>query len=112
MTPTRLNLIFCCTMKICFFFLTIRRPPRSTLFPYTTLFRSCEHVKFGMLSFGPGVFGDEATTGSTRKGHVVFLDEVLDKAVAKARAIIVENAREEEVTRNADALAEPVGIGA
>src|SRR6516164_672654 len=24
----------------CFFFLMIRRPPRSTLFPYTTLFRS------------------------------------------------------------------------
>src|SRR6266571_5735261 len=27
-----------------FFFLMIRRPPRSTLFPYTTLFRSrCSH---------------------------------------------------------------------
>src|SRR5437588_6982685 len=26
-----------------FFFLRIRRPPRSTLFPYTTLFRSREH---------------------------------------------------------------------
>src|SRR5258705_8100565 len=26
-----------------FFFLMIRRPPRSTLFPYTTLFRSCGH---------------------------------------------------------------------
>src|SRR3712207_9202534 len=25
-----------------FFFLMIRRPPRSTLFPYTTLFRSCD----------------------------------------------------------------------
>ena len=25
---------------LCFFFLRIRRPPRSTLFPYTTLFRS------------------------------------------------------------------------
>src|SRR5436190_22986437 len=25
-----------------FFFLMIRRPPRSTLFPYTTLFRSCQ----------------------------------------------------------------------
>src|SRR2546425_2371584 len=25
-----------------FFFLMIRRPPRSTLFPYTTLFRSCK----------------------------------------------------------------------
>src|ERR1019366_10641528 len=24
---------------LCFFFLMIRRPPRSTLFPYTTLFR-------------------------------------------------------------------------
>src|SRR5258708_8928744 len=28
------------TCSICFFFLMIRRPPRSTLFPYTTLFRS------------------------------------------------------------------------
>src|SRR2546430_6116980 len=26
--------------SVCFFFLRIRRPPRSTLFPYTTLFRS------------------------------------------------------------------------
>src|ERR1051326_9337663 len=25
---------------VCYFFLMIRRPPRSTLFPYTTLFRS------------------------------------------------------------------------
>src|SRR5256885_16726063 len=27
-----------------FFFLMIRRPPRSTLFPYTTLFRSLFHA--------------------------------------------------------------------
>src|SRR5260370_32498277 len=27
-------------LVICVFFLMIRRPPRSTLFPYTTLFRS------------------------------------------------------------------------
>src|SRR5438034_8222946 len=27
-----------------FFFLMIRRPPRSTLFPYTTLFRSHPHI--------------------------------------------------------------------
>src|ERR1022692_2564971 len=37
-----------CTPSVCaclffFFFLMIRRPPRSTLFPYTTLFRS-EHA--------------------------------------------------------------------
>src|SRR2546430_12199352 len=32
----------CCSAYLCcfFFFLMIRRPPRSTLFPYTTLFRS------------------------------------------------------------------------
>src|SRR3712207_9347918 len=29
-----------CDISYFFFFLMIRRPPRSTLFPYTTLFRS------------------------------------------------------------------------
>src|SRR2546427_6112742 len=29
-----------CDLYVFFFFLMIRRPPRSTLFPYTTLFRS------------------------------------------------------------------------
>src|SRR5579863_10656285 len=37
--------LFLLRLFICFFFffffLMIRRPPRSTLFPYTTLFRSC-----------------------------------------------------------------------
>src|SRR3989442_8960390 len=43
-----------------FFFLMIRRPPRSTLFPYTTLFRSNARAfslfaKVGSHScFGPG----------------------------------------------------------
>src|SRR5260364_55971 len=30
----------CLSSLCCFFFLMLRRPPRSTLFPYTTLFRS------------------------------------------------------------------------
>src|SRR3712207_9571068 len=33
-----------CVSDIYFFFLMIRRPPRSTLFPYTTLFRSRGHL--------------------------------------------------------------------
>src|SRR6266436_9529139 len=33
---------FLCSISL-FFFLMIRRPPRSTLFPYTTLFRSHPH---------------------------------------------------------------------
>src|SRR2546429_568605 len=41
-------------LNICFFFLMIRRPPRSTLFPYTTLFRS--HVpSFGIVRFNPHI---------------------------------------------------------
>src|ERR1039457_6146520 len=32
--------VICCVLFCFFFFLMIRRPPRSTLFPYTTLFRS------------------------------------------------------------------------
>src|SRR2546427_5283289 len=32
--------MFTASLPLYFFFLMIRRPPRSTLFPYTTLFRS------------------------------------------------------------------------
>src|SRR5256885_13148638 len=44
--------IFICMqllMSIFFFFLMIRRPPRSTLFPYTTLFRSLPYESFGCV---------------------------------------------------------------
>src|SRR5438094_9602470 len=34
------SFLFCFQLSFSFFFLMIRRPPRSTLFPYTTLFRS------------------------------------------------------------------------
>src|SRR3989337_3932048 len=45
----------CGYVHICgfFFFLMIRRPPRSTLFPYTTLFRS--EFRFGRRGSGGGV---------------------------------------------------------
>src|ERR1051326_189562 len=42
----------CCFFFLFFFFLMIRRPPRSTLFPYTTLFRSVFRAGYGM-SFDP-----------------------------------------------------------
>src|SRR5919202_554071 len=38
-----------------FFFLMIRRPPRSTLFPYTTLFRSARGIR-GVSSATGGAF--------------------------------------------------------
>src|SRR5476649_3053179 len=33
-------MLYVIVLSLSFFFLMIRRPPRSTLFPYTTLFRS------------------------------------------------------------------------
>src|SRR2546430_15029038 len=35
-----------------FFFLMIRRPPRSTLFPYTTLFRSPGEIEHALVGQG------------------------------------------------------------
>src|SRR2546430_15263475 len=46
----------CCSVSVFvffFFFLMIRRPPRSTLFPYTTLFRSS--VKQALARPSPGM---------------------------------------------------------
>src|SRR3712207_7117108 len=41
-------------MSLGFFFLMIRRPPRSTLFPYTTLFRSRVFTEAGAEWRGAG----------------------------------------------------------
>src|SRR2546427_11357001 len=50
---TILHLVFSSAPLPCslllFFFLMIRRPPRSTLFPYTTLFRSADAVAVRVL---------------------------------------------------------------
>src|SRR5258707_1395386 len=45
-----------------FFFLMIRRPPRSTLFPYTTLFRSGQKAASG------GIQGDVLATDNNTVG--------------------------------------------
>src|SRR2546426_9732612 len=47
-----------------FFFLMIRRPPRSTLFPYTTLFRSRRQVPAAPAQPGAGAGRLYATSGS------------------------------------------------
>src|SRR5256885_2591757 len=39
----------------------IRRPPRSTLFPYTTLFRSCGRAKLVIATGGLGPTQDDLT---------------------------------------------------
>src|SRR5690242_21529662 len=50
-----------------FFFLMIRRPPRSTLFPYTTLFRS-RGTQNGTGGFC-GVWGGQPQRGARSEEH-------------------------------------------
>jgi len=61
-----------------------------------------EHVAFGLLRLPEGRL-------STRKGQVIFLEEVLDQVVEEALRIIAEKNPE---LPDADAIAEQVGIGA
>src|SRR4030065_2817468 len=48
----------------CIFFLMIRRPPRSTLFPYTTLFRSGPTPDSQEITF------EQILTGNVNKGWI------------------------------------------
>src|SRR3712207_7369144 len=48
-------LVRACLWYYLFFFLMIRRPPRSTLFPYTTLFRS--QGRLVRVALHPGALG-------------------------------------------------------
>src|SRR3712207_8205454 len=56
----------------------IRRPPRSTLFPYTTLFRSALHPDQGSGDQVAIVAGDRGPRD--RCGHPVLPGEILEPA--------------------------------
>src|SRR5256886_9935487 len=59
-----------------FFFLMIRRPPRSTLFPYTTLFRSCTGTSVGSGTVtldASGVAHPSASQGPLSAGSYSFI---------------------------------------
>src|SRR3954449_12134686 len=49
------------SLSLFLFFLMIRRPPRSTLFPYTTLFRS--NSSHTLISYAVFCLRDESVTG-------------------------------------------------
>src|SRR5436305_12002761 len=68
-----------------FFFLMIRRPPRSTLFPYTTLFRS------------PGLSADARTRAFDRFWHAGS-GEGSGLGLAIARRLVGVDERSEEHT--------------
>src|SRR3712207_8927425 len=78
----------------------IRRPPRSTLFPYTTLFRSEWDVVLDRRPAGHGPFHVRAALdGATSVGAGKTLRfELGSGAVAEMGEVVVLDARSEEDT--------------
>src|SRR3954471_25099145 len=67
-------LYFC----IFFFFLMIRRPPRSTLFPYTTLFRSNDTATTTLFAFTERATSAYMTTDIRSEEHTSELQSRRD----------------------------------
>src|SRR5256885_11595132 len=78
----------------------IRRPPRSTLFPYTTLFRSCDvDIQLAqLLNIGKILRRD------LRDGNVVDVDILLADEVEQQIERAFVNARSEEHTSESSHL--------
>ncbi len=62
----------------------------------------CVHIPFGLVSLEDG-------TMSTRSGRVVYLEDVLNRAIAQTKEIIIEK---DVNTENIEITAKQVGIGA
>src|SRR5476649_3056912 len=103
-----LNLYLCNPWLVCcflcfFFFLMIRRPPRSTLFPYTTLFRSCGSP-IGLLStaccFHPiaPIFRSEEHTSELQSHSDLVCRLLLEKK--KNYIIRIKNQKKKKIKNN------------
>src|SRR5690348_1765056 len=92
--------IMLCSLS--FFFLMIRRPPRSTLFPYTTLFRSIDEgergereglvrpapgARAGRDGAGPGLGQPErrGRDGGRQRGGLAHRQETVERELAEAQ---------------------------
>src|SRR5688572_33146158 len=92
----------------------IRRPPRSTLFPYTTLFRSRHHLGSGP-SLHPIRAVSELTLSKGRAGAHAEAIGAARQAIARAQAAAQEERFDEALAWYAKAakrtLDHPAGLG-
>src|SRR3712207_6986690 len=83
-----------------FFFLMIRRPPRSTLFPYTTLFRSDEAEEW--FQNGRPVESAASRDQRIRKAAEILLDNLKISPVRLSRLVDVRSEEHTSELRHAN----------
>src|SRR5438094_9705365 len=102
--------------SVFFFFLMIRRPPRSTLFPYTTLFRS-GGIQGDVLATDNNTvgMGDAGIKSAIQGSNVPNPDEAVPSfvsgAMAKAGKGLLEGTLQAGTSAVSDKLLDLVGLG-
>src|SRR3712207_3466817 len=89
-------------LSFVFFFLMIRRPPRSTLFPYTTLFRADRGVEVG-----DGLDGLEGAEGVPGLEGGALLGQLDKDDIAELVLGVIRDADGGGVALGADPLVAP-----
>src|SRR5258708_38111786 len=69
-----------------FFFLMIRRPPRSTLFPYTTLFRSAG----SMPAWNAWSLDQDSPSQAANSGETRNMNHEIDRLLARQACLDLE----------------------
>src|SRR5471032_3422073 len=97
-------MVFCIFFCLFFFFLMIRRPPRSTLFPYTTLFRSRTAHHAGIIRHGRSRAAHRQDRKSTRlnSSHITISYAVfcLKKKKQKKKEITIKKKKNKKKKEN------------
>src|SRR6266540_4564037 len=95
-----------------FFFLMIRRPPRSTLFPYTTLSRPADrrprphrpspghHRAWRAAGPGPGPARSEEHTSELQSHHDLVCRLLLEKKKKKIKKLILKTKQKPKKTNS------------
>src|SRR5258708_11569317 len=131
----RYSFLLCCSLSrdmFLFFFLMIRRPPRSTLFPYTTLFRSRILVDVSKNTSQPVYIGDFANVErcyqdpdqiarfdgapsvllsvEMQKGrNIVELGEQINQALARVRPLLPPDLKLDLIADQPSVVQERIG---
>src|SRR6266576_5549919 len=99
-----LGVVVFCDPDFFFFFLMIRRPPRSTLFPYTTLFRSFDSPPDGFGRLHGALRGlherSEEHTSELQSRRELVCRLLLEKKKNNTRQTLIKKKKKKNQNKN------------